>query len=364
MNRDGKLTSLHKLDDVPQKKPLTELTAAATNRNRVLPPKMVLCDAGWSWIQKEGIDKLREMLEQRAKSGSKKDLVFPRQQAVEVCTKIFVMCNQPDPYNWSKDLYTRHGKTIEEYLSVVALPGLKQARNKSQDPSAFFTAFLDIWDDYVFFSKWMTNFFHILDRIYAEPNNLSTAEKTSLIKFEKMVFQPYQPKLLQCVLFLIKSDRNGDYEGDMDISLVIDTAVVYKKMDSVAMKYSEHLEEKMLSATRQYYKDRHHDWRYLDGNDYQAQVYDAIEEEKLRHDDYLHAISPVGAKISCLVFEELLEIAPNARLDSRDGGKTQSSSSCTNLLPVLCLFASRKEKHVKKTNKENKPKATDSKTVK
>jgi len=41
-------------------------------------------------------------------------------------TVCYNMCTPRTPYNWSEDLYTKHGETIEEYLKDHVLGALKE----------------------------------------------------------------------------------------------------------------------------------------------------------------------------------------------------------------------------------------------
>lgn len=88
-------------------------------------PRIIRLEEGWNdEIKTKAIDILEDMLDNGMKSG--KSSMFAPREYVEIYTTCYDMCTQRSPYNWSKDLYQRHGETIELYLTSKVLPALRE----------------------------------------------------------------------------------------------------------------------------------------------------------------------------------------------------------------------------------------------
>lgn len=334
----------------------TELESLSLSDSKTRSGKMIPLEEGWTTVYKQGIAPMQEMIRQQAASGTREELLFPREQAVDIYTHIFLMCNQPDPCNWSKELYYRVEMTTEDHINEHVLPRLESKLGKKKtDPSKFLTTFLDTYDDFAFFERSMNSWFRSLDQVYTEPNNLPSLEETIIRAFERLVFRVYEPHLMQSILEFIEIDRHGS-KKELDISLVIDAVQVYENMDSEETDYSQQLEQQMLEDSRAYYQLQRHDWRFLDARDYHVNAFDAIEEERLRHDDYLHAISSEPSRLNCIVLEELLEKAPTATRNEEDAA-AKPQTSCASFLPMACFFGGRGDKAAKSKEGQESGKA-------
>ena len=85
-------------------------------------------------------------------------------------TTCYNMCTQRSPYNWSEQLYQRHGETICDYLSKTVLPALKQ-----KSGNALLTELTVRWSNHKIMNKWMRLFFMYLDRYYVKHHSLPTS---------------------------------------------------------------------------------------------------------------------------------------------------------------------------------------------
>jgi hypothetical protein len=86
-------------------------------------PKVIGLEEGWEQeIKVKAIDVLEEILNSGLDSTKK---TFPPKAYMQIYTTCYNMCTQRSPYNWSEQLYQRHGETIQTYLNGTVLPALK-----------------------------------------------------------------------------------------------------------------------------------------------------------------------------------------------------------------------------------------------
>lgn len=84
--------------------------------------KIIHLEDGWNLeIKKKALDPLEQMLE----GGIKESRLFSNREYAEIYTVCYNMCTQRSPYNWSEQLYQRHGDTMSRYLTHSVLPVLK-----------------------------------------------------------------------------------------------------------------------------------------------------------------------------------------------------------------------------------------------
>lgn len=67
------------------------------------------------------------------------------------------MCTQKSPYNWSEQLYKKHGETVGNYLSQKVLPAIQQKRN-----DLLLVEFVKRAENHTIMNKWHKNFFQYL----------------------------------------------------------------------------------------------------------------------------------------------------------------------------------------------------------
>ena len=86
-------------------------------------PKVIGLEEGWEQeIKVKAIDVLEEILNSGLDNTKK---TFPPKAYMQIYTTCYNMCTQRSPYNWSEQLYQRHGETIQTYLNGTVLPALK-----------------------------------------------------------------------------------------------------------------------------------------------------------------------------------------------------------------------------------------------
>ena len=87
-------------------------------------PRIINLEEGWNnEIKTKAIDVLEEMLNNGF--DKKATRMFEPKEYVQTYTTCYNMCTQRSPYNWSEQLYLRHGETICNYLTQTVLPALR-----------------------------------------------------------------------------------------------------------------------------------------------------------------------------------------------------------------------------------------------
>lgn len=73
---------------------------------------------------------------------------------MHIYTMCYNMCTQRTPYNWSEELYLRHGLTFDEYLQTHVVPVLKEKRD-----SNLLIELNARWENHKIMNRWMKLFF-------------------------------------------------------------------------------------------------------------------------------------------------------------------------------------------------------------
>lgn len=103
--------------------------------------RIINLEEGWKVLEEEGIEKLKTLLKDGLTSRSRD--VFKPAHYTAIYTKCYDMCTQRTPYNWSEELYNRHGKAFQTYLDKVVLPAFKS----QHEVSARFSFFVNHRED-------------------------------------------------------------------------------------------------------------------------------------------------------------------------------------------------------------------------
>ena len=225
------------------------------------------------------------------------------------------MCTQRAPYNWSRDLYLRHGETIEQYLRNTVLPALQ---NKTgQGGTILLNELKHRWSNHLIMNKWLKKFFTYLDRYYVKHHSLPTLEEAGLRHFKEEIYQNVKEITTAAIISLIDEEREGEI---IDKTLVKSIVELYEKMGMGCLdSYTNDLEQPLLDATRAYYARKREDWIAKDSTpDYLIKVEKALNEEKVRVVEYLNLASE--PKLRRVVEDEILQKVQMNLLEKEGSG--------------------------------------------
>jgi cullin 1 len=225
------------------------------------------------------------------------------------------MCTQRSPYNWSRELYQRHGETIEQYLRHTVLPALQQ---KSGQGGTILLQELQLrWENHEIMNKWLKKFFTYLDRYYVKHHSLPTLSEAGLRNFRTHIYDAVKGDSTAAILELIQQERTGKI---IDKSLVKNIVELYESMGMGSLDcYNSDLEEALLESSREYFARKQREWINVDSTpDYLLKAETCLEEEKTRVSDYLNPSTE--PKLLKVVEEELLEKVEMVLLEKEGSG--------------------------------------------
>lgn len=224
------------------------------------------------------------------------------------------MCTQRSPYNWSRELYQRHGETIEGYLTRKALPALQD--KTSQGGTILLTEMQHRWQNHQIMNKWLKRFFTYLDRYFVKHHSLPTLSQAGLRCFRTHIYDEMKSDTTAAILSLINDEREGKI---IDKSLVKSIVELYEAMGMGSLDaYNADLEEPLLEMTREYYAKKREEWINDSTPDYLIKAEGALDEERNRVKDYLK--SSTEKKLLRVVEEEILEKVETALLEKESSG--------------------------------------------
>lgn len=275
--------------------------------------EIITFERGWDEIQTKAIDKLESILDDGFKNV--KGRMFGNEDYIQVYTLCYDMCTQRSPYNHSRELYQRHGETIEAYLTAKVLPALRA--RASQGGTILLNELQKRWANHQVMNKWMTKFFNYLDRFYVKHHSLQTLAQAGLRHFKQNIYEEIKPEATAAIIALIDEERDGNM---IDKTLIKTNIELYENIGMGNLEsYTNDLEQPLLDATRDYYAKKRELWIVHDSTpEYLIKAEKALQDEKDRVHDYLNPLSE--NKLLKVVEEEILEKAETILLEKEGSG--------------------------------------------
>merc|ERR1719253_774733 len=276
-------------------------------------PHIITLEEGWdNQIKKKAIDILEDMLDNGFEG---RQNMFAAREYVTIYTTCYDMCTQRSPYNWSRDLYQRHGETIETYLTKTVLPALRG--KTGQGGTILLTELKHRWSNHQIMNKWLKKFFTYLDRYYVKHHSLPTLSQAGLKHFKTHIYDEMKAESTSAILAKINEEREGEI---IDKTLVKSIIELYEAMGMGSLDaYTADFEGPYLDAAREYYVKKRDEWIVAESTpESLIKAERALVEEKVRVGDYLNAASE--GKILRVVEEELLEKVEMQLLEKEGSG--------------------------------------------
>ena len=225
------------------------------------------------------------------------------------------MCTQRPPYNWSSEIYQRHGETIENYLRATVLPALRD--KTGQGGTIFLTELQYRWSNHQIMNMWLKKFLTYLDRYYVKHQSLPTLSEAGLRSFRTHIYDQVKEDATTSILDLINDERE---QKIIDKTLVKSIVELYESMGIGSLDtYNADFEEPLLKSTREYYIKKRQAWIDTDSTpDYLIKAEAALNEEKARVADYLNPSTE--PKLLKVVEGELLEKVEMVLLEKEGSG--------------------------------------------
>ncbi|GAB2265216.1 hypothetical protein Dimus_000284 [Dionaea muscipula] len=267
--------------------------------------KTIELEQGWEFMQK-GITKLRNILE------GLPEPQFNAEDYMMLYTTIYNMCTQKPPHDYSQQLYDKYRESFEEYITSMVLPSLKEKHDEFM-----LRELVKRWQNHKVMVRWLSRFFHYLDRYFIARRSLPALNEVGLTCFRNLVYTELNVKVRDAVISLIDQEREGE---QIDRALLKNVLDIFVEIGMGQMEYYENdFEADMLKDTAAYYSRKASNWILEDScPDYMLKAEECLRREKERVSHYLHSSSE--PKLLEKVQHELLSVYATQLLEKEHSG--------------------------------------------
>ncbi|ONK78652.1 uncharacterized protein A4U43_C02F21040 [Asparagus officinalis] len=267
--------------------------------------KTIDLDQGWAFMQK-GITKLKNILEGLAEPQ------FDPENYMMLYTTIYNMCTQKPPHDYSQQLYEKYQQSFEEYITTTVLPSIKEKHDEFM-----LRELVQRWMNHKVMVRWLSRFFHYLDRYFVARRSLPALNEVGLTCFRDLVFNEIKVKVRDAVISLIDQEREGE---QIDRALLKNVLGIFVEIGLGSMEcYENDFEAAMLGDTAAYYSRKATNWILEDTcPDYMLKAEECLKREKDRVSHYLHSSSE--PKLLEKAQHELLSVYLNQLLEKEHSG--------------------------------------------
>ncbi|KAJ4969465.1 hypothetical protein NE237_016166 [Protea cynaroides] len=213
-----------------------------THKSKALVRPFIDFKQGWEFIQ-EGIMKLKNILEGlpepefRSEEFMMLSLLVSIQFLCSLPSTIYSMCTQKPPHDYSRPLYDKYRESFEDYITSTVLPSLRENHDEFM-----LRELVKRWSNHKIMVRWLSRFFHYLDRYFIVDKSLPALNEVGLtcfrdlaecLKWEKDWVSHYlhyssEPKLLEKVqheLLFVHSNQLLEEEHSRCFALLRDDKV-------------------------------------------------------------------------------------------------------------------------------------------
>ncbi|XP_010259687.1 PREDICTED: cullin-1 [Nelumbo nucifera] len=267
--------------------------------------KIIDLDQGWEFMQK-GITKLKNILE------GLPETQFSSEDYMMLYTTIYNMCTQKPPHDYSQQLYDKYRESFEDYIISTVLPSLREKHDEFM-----LRELVKRWANHKVMVRWLSRFFHYLDRYFIARRSLPPLNEVGLTCFRDLVYQEINVKVRDAVISLIDQEREGE---QIDRALLKNIIDIFVEIGMGQMDcYENDFEAAMLKDTAAYYSRKASNWILEDScPDYMLKAEECLKREKDRVSHYLHSSSE--QKLLEKVQHELLFVYATQLLEKEHSG--------------------------------------------
>ncbi|XXG80659.1 hypothetical protein AAC387_Pa09g1475 [Persea americana] len=262
-------------------------------------------EQGWEFMQK-GITKLKNILE------GLPEPQFCSEDYMMLYTTIYNMCTQKPPHDYSQQLYDKYKEAFEEYINSMVLPSLREKHDEFM-----LRELVRRWANHKVMVRWLSRFFHYLDRYFITRRSLPALKEVGLMCFRDLVYREINGKVRDAVISLVDKEREGE---QIDRALLKNVLDIFVEIGMGQMDcYETDFEADMLNDTAAYYSRKASNWILEDScPDYMLKAEDCLRREKERVSHYLHSSSE--QRLLEKVQNELLSVYANQLLEKEHSG--------------------------------------------
>ncbi|KAI7982239.1 Cullin-1 [Camellia lanceoleosa] len=266
--------------------------------------KAIELEEGWAYMQ-TGITKLKRILEGLPESFSSDDYSM-------LYTTIYNMCTQKSPHDYSQQLYDKYKEVFEEYINSTVLPSLREKHDEFM-----LRELVSIWVNHKVMVRWLSRFFHYLDRYFIARRSLPGLNDVGLTCFRDLVYQELKGKVRDAVITLIDQEREAE---QVDRALLKNILGIFVEIGMGQNEcYENDFEEDMLKDSAAYYSRKASNWIVEDScPGYMLKAEECLKKERDRVSHYLHSSSE--PKLVEKVQNELLVVYGTQLLEKENSG--------------------------------------------
>ncbi|KAL5701163.1 Cullin-1 [Ranunculus cassubicifolius] len=267
--------------------------------------KTIDLDQGWDFMYR-GITKLKRILE------GLPEPQFNSEDYMMLYTTIYNMCTQKPPHDYSTQLYERYKGAFDEYLKDSVLPSLREKHDEFM-----LRELVKRWANHKVMVRWLSRFFHYLDRYFIARRSLPSLKDVGLTCFRDLIYLELNAKVKDAVISLINQEREGE---QIDRALLKNVLDIFVEIGMGQMDhYENEFEKPMLTDTSGFYSRKASNWIIEDScPDYMLKAEECLKREKDRVSNYLHSSSE--QKLLDKVQHELLTLYTNQLLEKEHSG--------------------------------------------
>ncbi|KAM1101801.1 hypothetical protein ACFX11_008199 [Malus domestica] len=267
--------------------------------------KVIELDQGWDYMQK-GITKLKRILEGLPESQ------FSSEEYMMLYTTIYNMCTQKPPNDYSQQLYDKYREAFEEYITSTVLPALREKHDEFM-----LRELVKRWANHKLMVRWLSRFFHYLDRYFIARRSLPALNEVGLTCFRDLVYREVNANARIAVIDLINKEREGE---QIDRALLKNVVDIFVEIGMGQMEsYEQDFEADLLLDSGEYYSRKAANWILTDTcPEYMSKAEECLKREKERVNNYLHSSSE--QKLVEKVQHELLIVYSTQLLEKEGSG--------------------------------------------
>ncbi|XP_043710562.1 cullin-1 [Telopea speciosissima] len=242
--------------------------------------KIIEFEQGWEIMQK-GITKLENILEGLTETP------FSSEDYMNYYKTIYNMCIQKPPHDYTQLLYDKYRESFQEYITVKVLPSLREKHGEFM-----LRELLKRWSNHKVMVRWLSRFFHFLDRYFIPKRKLPALNEVGLTCFRDLVYKEINGKVRDAVISLCQIDQEREGE-QIDRALLKSVLDIFVEIGMGKMDcYENDFEAAMLKDIAAYYSRKASNWILEDSfPDYMLKAEECLKREKDRVSHYLHSSS-------------------------------------------------------------------------
>ncbi|KAL5655510.1 hypothetical protein ACJX0J_034829, partial [Zea mays] len=198
---------------------------------------------------------------------------------------IYNMCTQKPPHDYSQQLYDKYRESFEEYITSMVLPSLREKHDEFM-----LRELVQRWSNHKVMVRWLSRFFHYLDRYFISRRSLTPLKEVGLTCFRELIYQEIKGQVKDAVIALIDKEREGE---QIDRGLLKNVLDIFVEIGLGQMEcYENDFEDFLLKDTTEYYSVKAQSWILEDScPDYMIKAEECLKREKERVGHYLHISS-------------------------------------------------------------------------